>query len=177
MNSEDPTRIEIKSDWPQTNVKQEVDPMIQRMSGTAVHGDTPFDVPYISHIEGNLYQGGSDPHLQLPHFFKHYISVAPWYNYRVNHELESHMSVIMYDSLSQGVEQVDALANWINVCVKDGPTLVHCQAGLNRSGLIAGRALMLQGKTADEAIKLLRETRSPAVLCNPAFEAHLRSLS
>lgn len=172
--SEDHTKIDIN--WPQTNVREEVDPMIQRFDGVATHGMTPFDVPFISHIEGNLYQGGASPHLQLPHFFKHYISVAPWYNYKINHEIKSNLSVIMYDSLEQSLEQVDSLAQWINTCVKDGPTLVHCQAGLNRSGLVAGRALMLQGKTADEAIKLLRETRSPAVLCNPAFEEHLRSL-
>lgn len=54
--------------------------------------------------------------------------------------------------------------------------LIHCQAGLNRSGLLAARTLMKRGHTADEAIALLREKRSPLVLCNDAFENWLRSL-
>lgn len=177
MNSEDPTKIKL-----QTNVKQEIDPTIQRMSGTATHGMTPFDVPFISHIEGNLYQGGCMNGLQLPHFIKHVISLYPWESYTIKHELSSFKWVKMYDSLEQSTEQVDSIADWINICVKDAPTLVHCQAGLNRSGLVAARSLMLRGDdwprmySADEAIKLLRETRSPAVLCNPAFEEYLRSL-
>ena len=176
-SDEDHTRISL-----QTNVKKEVDPTLVRMAGTAYHGNTPFDVPFISQIEGNLWQGGCQNGLHLPLFFKHLISLYPWEAYRVTHNLSSSMSVMMYDSTEQGTEQVDAIANWINVCVKDGPTLVHCQAGLNRSSLVAARSLMLRGDdwprmyTAEEAIKLLREQRSPACLCNPAFEEHLKSL-
>jgi protein-tyrosine phosphatase len=52
--------------------------------------------------------------------------------------------------------------------------LVHCQAGLNRSNLIAALALMrLTGCDAAAAIALLREKRSPLVLCNEAFEQYL----
>lgn len=79
----------------------------------------------------------------------------------------------MYDSSDQGFAQVDAIAAWVNVCRKDGPTLVHCQAGLNRSGLVAARALTLDGMNAADAIALLREKRSPAVLCNRSFESWL----
>jgi protein-tyrosine phosphatase len=46
---------------------------------------------------------------------------------------------------------------------------VHCQAGLNRSGLITARALMLRGMSATDAIQLLRKRRDPAVLCNAVF--------
>jgi protein-tyrosine phosphatase len=35
---------------------------------------------------------------------------------------------------------------------------------------------MLDGVTAANAIALLRAKRSPACLCNPAFERHLLSL-
>lgn len=167
----DPTEIKL-----QTNVKKEKDPTLVIEEGIATHGMTPFKVAFISQIEGNLWQGGVQTGLELPHFFKHIISVYPWEAYQVKHNLDSSMAVMMYDSLDQSMEQVDAIANWINVCVKSGPTLVHCQAGLNRSSLVAGRALMLQGYTADEAINLLRTKRSTACLCNPAFEQHLRSL-
>jgi Dual specificity phosphatase, catalytic domain len=47
--------------------------------------------------------------------------------------------------------------------------LVRCQAGWNRSGLITALVLLLDGKTPDEAIKLLRERRSPNALCNQDF--------
>jgi protein-tyrosine phosphatase len=52
--------------------------------------------------------------------------------------------------------------------------LVHCQAGLNRSGVVVAYALMLNGMSAAEAIARIRERRSPAVLCNPQFERWLR---
>lgn len=179
MHGEDPTKVHL-----QTNVKAERDPTLVRMSGVAIHGNTPFDVPFISNIEGNLWQGGCQTGLQLPHFIKHVISLYPWEQYRINHEVNTQAYFKMYDSLDQNMEQVDAIANLINVCVKDGPTLVHCQAGLNRSSLVAVRSLVLRddnfpglhGLTTDEAINLVRERRSPACLCNPAFEAHLRSL-
>jgi hypothetical protein len=35
---------------------------------------------------------------------------------------------------------------------------------------------MLGGKTADDAIRTVREKRSPACLCNRAFEEYLRGL-
>jgi protein-tyrosine phosphatase len=57
-----------------------------------------------------------------------------------------------------------------------GATAHNCQAGLNRSGLVAALALIRSGMTPAEAITLLRSKRSPAVLCNPTFERFLRSL-
>lgn len=176
MNTDhkDPTRINL-----QTNVKKEKDPTLMRMSGTAYHGNTPFDVPFISHIEGNLWQGGCETGLELPHFFKHIISLYPWEQYTVEHNLRSSLSVLMYDSTDQGFDKVDSIAEWVYQCTKDGPTLVHCQAGLNRSSLIAAKTLMKMGgegrglRTGEEAIKILRENRSPACLCNPAFENYI----
>ena len=169
--SQDPTRITL-----QTNVKKERDPTLIRMSGVAVHGNTPFDVPFISQIDGNLWQGGCQQGLQLPTFFKHIISLYPWEAYQIKSEMNSATYVKMYDSVEQGYEQVEALARWVNICKADGPTLVHCQAGLNRSSLIAARSLMLEGMSADEAIQTLRTRRSDACLCNPAFEEYLRGL-
>jgi len=177
MNSEDPTKIVL-----QTNIKKENDPTLIRMSGVAIHGNTPFDVPFISQIKDNLWQGGCQNGLQLPHFFKHIISLYPWESYRINHDMNTQVYIKMYDSLDQSMEQVDIIANLINICVKDGPTLVHCQAGLNRSSLVVARSLMLRQDdwdrqfNVDEAISLLRENRSPAILCNTAFENHLRNL-
>jgi hypothetical protein len=47
--------------------------------------------------------------------------------------------------------------------------LIRCQAGVNRSGLITALVLMLDGRTAHEAIALIRERRAPAVLSNDHF--------
>jgi protein-tyrosine phosphatase len=162
--SVDPTKIEI-----------EFDPTSKRMVGIARHGNTPFDVPFISQIDGNLWQGGCEDGLVLPRFFKHLVSLYPWEAYTVGHQLSSALEVRMYDSEDQAFDQVDAIASWVKSCVADGPTLVHCQAGLNRSSLIAGRVLTLGGMEGWQAVKLLREKRSPACLCNPSFERWLRS--
>lgn len=161
----DPTKIDLATD-----------PRAQRMSGTAIHGDTPFDVPFVSEIAENLWQGGCATGLVLPDEIVHVISLYPWENYTVHHQVRSVLSVVMYDSEEQGFGQVDSIACWVNACRHDGPTLVHCQAGLNRSSLVAARALMLAGSTASDAIALLRERRSPACLCNNAFESWLLSI-
>ena len=52
----------------------------------------------------------------------------------------------------------------------------HCLAGLNRCGFALSAYLHLfWGMSISEAIALLREKRSPWVLCNPTFEGTLRS--
>ena len=75
----------------------------------------------------------------------------------------------MADSEDQDMGIVDAVARWVNHCRASGPVLVHCWAGLNRSALVTARALMLGGMTADEAIRLVRERRSPQCLSNKTF--------
>ncbi len=160
--TDDPTKIEI-----------DFDPTVLRMSGVARHGYVRFDVPFISNIEGNLWQGGCETGLVLPEFIEHLVSLYPWENYAVNHELKSSLTFVMYDSTDQEYEAVDSLARWVADRCSDGPTLVHCQAGLNRSSLVAARVLMFGGRSASEAIALVRERRSPACLCNPAFETWL----
>jgi protein-tyrosine phosphatase len=161
----DPTAIEIT-----------LDPRVMRTSGVAIHGDTPFDCPVISHISDNLWQGGCIGGIALPEEIVHVVSLYPWEAYVGHDGVRSLMQVRMYDSEGQGFDQVEAIARWVNTCREDGPTLVHCQAGLNRSSLVAARALMLIGWSAEKAIATIREKRSPACLCNPAFEAYLLGL-
>lgn len=163
MDSVDPTRIDIA-----------FDPTEQRMHGVAYHGNTPFDVSFITEIAPNLWQGGCEDGLILPSFISHLVSLYKWESYTVNHELKSSLTVTMYDSTDQAMDQVEELAQHVAQARLTGPVLVHCQAGLNRSSLVAARALMLDGVSADEAIELIRSKRSPACLCNEAFEAYLR---
>jgi len=163
----DPTRIDL-----------DVDPEARRFRGVAVHGNTPFDVPYVSRITDNLWQGGCTTGLVVPDAVSHVVSLYPWESYTARHELLSRTVVRQYDSLDgPDRDQLVALAQWVNVCRKSGVVLVHCQAGLNRSGLLVGLALVLDGLTPDEAIALQRERRSQAVLCNPVFESWLRAFA
>lgn len=158
---QDPTRIDIR-----------FDPTVQRMSGYATHGMTPFDVPFISEIVPNLWQGGCEDGLVLPEHITDVVSLYKWEKYTIFHDASFEV-VTMYDAAETPDRgEVERLAQLVNDKRRAGGTvLVHCQAGLNRSGLIAAVALVLNGdvETGAEAIALLRETRSPAVLCNPAF--------
>lgn len=65
------------------------------------------------------------------------------------------------------------LADMVNTFRKLGPTLVHCQAGLNRSGLICGLALVKSGVKPAEAIAHMRAIRSREVLYNNTFREWL----
>jgi len=155
----DPTAFEI-----------DFDPLVQRMSGVAIHGNVPFDVPFISELDDNLWQGGCEYGLILPTHIQHLLSLYPWEKYTIEHEMLSEKYVEMYDSESQAFDQVIELAREVNENRKTGPVLVHCQAGLNRSSLVAATALVLDGVPARDAVAQIRDRRSPACLCNPSFE-------
>jgi protein-tyrosine phosphatase len=154
----DPTRITLT-----------LDPKRERMRGIATHGWTPFDVPYVSQITLNLWQGGCQDGLQLPDEIVHVVSLYPWERYFTHEKVLSELYVRMYDSTDQGFEQIDELARYVNTRRQTGIVLVHCQAGLNRSSLVAARALILAGMPPKFAIDLIRKQRSPACLCNPSF--------
>jgi hypothetical protein len=153
----------------------EFDPTVQRMRGRAIHGNTPFDVPFISELDHNLWQGGCENGLVLPPFITSVLSLYKWEHYDVQHPCEV-LTVTMYDSATEPVDrdQIIELAEWVNDRRKAGPVLVHCQAGLNRSSLVASAALILGGLSPEAAIEQVRQRRSPACLCNSTFEAWVR---
>lgn len=168
MTDTDPTAFEI-----------DFDPRVQRMRGTAIHGNTPFDVPYISHVHGNLWQGGCQNGLVLPTEIINVVSLYPWEEYELHEGVANHDQIRAYDSDDNpenpggmSVDQILKLGALVNYYCEQGPTLVHCQAGLNRSSLIAAVSLILAGvvDTGEEAVALIREKRSPACLCNKSFE-------
>jgi hypothetical protein len=164
----------MKSD--PTKIAIDFDPMTETMRGNSYYGDHDFELPFISHIEGNLYMGGCRDDLILPQNIKHLVSLYPWESYRVTHGLDSFTQVKAYDAAVEPLVPIlDGLASWVVACLRSGPTLVHCQAGLNRSGLVTALALMKTGRTAKEAIAFLRQKRSTFVLCNPHFERWVRS--
>jgi len=142
-----------------------------RIEGFARMGGQ-FSVPLFSHIVDNLWVGGC-PRGHLPDHFKSVICLYPWETYEVPDETV-YVRAYLYDSHDEPDEkQIKALATVANVFRRMGPTLVHCQAGLNRSNLVAAMALMLDGMRAPDAIRLLREKRCDMVLCNRTFESWL----
>ncbi|MFF2141915.1 protein phosphatase [Kitasatospora sp. NPDC058190] len=54
-------------------------------------------------------------------------------------------------------------------------TLVRCHFGYNRSGLVVAQALVDLGYESGEAIRLVRERRSPWALNNPVFVDYLNT--
>jgi protein-tyrosine phosphatase len=68
------------------------------------------------------------------------------------------------------------LADLVNKLRESGDVLVHCEAGLNRSGLICALALMRKEKmSAVEAIAQLRAKRNSSVLFNNVFRKWLET--
>lgn len=69
---------------------------------------------------------------------------------------------------------IDDLAEAAYQALVDGQrVLVRCQAGLNRSSLVAALTMMRIGSSADRAIEHFRSVRSPYVLCNQSFVDYL----
>lgn len=161
----DPTKIDIA-----------FDPLVERMRGLATHGNTEFDVPFMSEIAPNLWQGGCFNGLVLPDFIVAAFSLYPWEKYTVKNPDVPYVSLKMYDSLDgiENIADIESFADHINYWRETGPVLVHCQAGLNRSSLLVGMALVRgDGYTGQEAVDTIREKRSPACLCNNAFRRFL----
>lgn len=159
-------------------LSQMADLTSHHIEGIAAMGHTHFNCPLITHVEGNLWQGGTPADVgKVPAYFQFVLNLYPWENYAVPEGTEV-KALKLYDAGEVPDPAVlEELAAWVNEKRAIGPTLVHCQAGLNRSALVTALALIRSGSTPDEAISLLRKQRSPAVLCNSSFEKWLRSQS
>lgn len=159
-------------------MKELTDFTSHHIEGIAREGNVSFSVPLITHVENNLWQGGCINGVSLEGNFKHIISLYPWERFNSGGELDSFLEVKLYDSGNlPDKTQLYNIARWINECLKTGKnTLVHCQAGLNRSALVTSLALILQGRQPKDVISLLRDKRCPAVLCNKTFREWLESL-
>jgi protein-tyrosine phosphatase len=69
----------------------------------------------------------------------------------------------------------ESFVDAIHAYAASEPTYWHCHAGLNRSGLaVAAYLHRHRGMPIGETIAMLRERRSPMVLCNLVFERRLR---
>lgn len=136
-----------------------------------------FGAPLISHIKDNLYVGGCVGGLELDDDFVEVVSLYHWEKYTIGPNTQRH-EVEMYDS-HDGASMIDVriMAQYAIDGMKKGKTLIHCQAGLNRSNLVAAVVLReVYGMSSREAIDLLRERRDQLVLCNETFENQLLAL-
>jgi protein-tyrosine phosphatase len=135
------------------------------------------DLPIVSHIHGNIWQGASVAEFgfEMSPYFKSILNLYPWMEYEM-HPRTVYRSTEMHDNHS-GVdeEKVWDLAHWVDNQASVGPVLVHCQAGVNRSSLVVGAALVLQGMTGKEALETIRRKRGPECCCNKVFEKWLLS--
>lgn len=148
--------------------------------GTTQYGED-FECPMISSITDELWQGGCANRCPLPPSVVHVVSLAPRESYYYHENVRSVLAVAMNDSDEDiDTDRLEHIVNWVNYVRRDcqengGIVLVHCQAGLNRSGLVTGLALVRNRDVADGvvAINMLRAKRSPAVLHNKTFADHL----
>jgi len=139
------------------------------IEGIARMGGRSFKVPLFSQIDGNLWSGGC-PVGTAPGHFIFIVSLYPWGKYEVQ-DHQVHTEATLFDSKDiPDITRLTVLADYVNLCRVSAPTLVHCQAGLNRSALVTCFALMRSGMEAAEAISLIRAKRSDVVLCNKHFE-------
>jgi len=66
------------------------------------------------------------------------------------------------DQMVCSENEMHELLDWMDERIQAGKKiLVHCVGGLGRSGLVAASLLKSKGLSADEAIKVVRESRSP----------------
>ena len=73
--------------------------------------------------------------------------------------------------------EIRQLADWLYSEWKSGKRVAgKCQAGWNRSSLIVALVLLRDGYSAEEAISLIREKRSPNALCNRYFVDYIKEV-
>jgi hypothetical protein len=71
-------------------------------------------------------------------------------------------------------EELERLADWTFVEWKAGErTVIRCQAGLNRSGLLCGLVLLRDGMAVNEITTRIRSLRGPLALSNESFVRYL----
>jgi protein-tyrosine phosphatase len=134
-----------------------------------------FDHPICSHICDNLYVGMSPVYWPLkPTPFNLIINTYVFEDYEIEPHQVRH-DLLIRDTEGEAIHRamLKKYAILINEARKEHPVLVHCQMGINRSNLLAGLALVMEGMSAPDAVKLLRDRRSQEVLMNRNFHDFL----
>jgi protein-tyrosine phosphatase len=91
-------------------------------------------------------------------------------------DVEFYVHWLIEDGPAPDPSTLAALADLVCDLRKAGKrVLVHCAAGINRSGLLAAASLIREGYDADDAIETVRAARTGA-LNNPEFVKALRAM-
>jgi protein-tyrosine phosphatase len=148
--------------------------------------DDWYHEPLWSEVLPNLWQGGTagndeiiygtpDPNARITKAdfdtvitMYAYAQAADWHVRELRYGIyDSDMKDFDFPELFEVVRS--AHKDWL----KGKKVLIRCQAGWNRSGLITALVLIRNGMPAQEAIDLIRQTRSPHALCNDDFVGFL----
>lgn len=132
-----------------------------------------IEIALFSQISPNVWMGGC-PVDTVPPGTRFIVNLYPWADYATPEGITMTRSWLQDVHEMPDIDELVALACWVSTVRRIGTVLIHCQAGLNRSGLVTALALMVDGSSAGDAIDHLRACRHPMVLCNSTFEAWLR---
>lgn len=151
-----------------------------RIGGLATScGMAPIDTALFSQIlDDKVWTGGSVAEWGRPMtpYFRHILNFYPWVEYDVPPGV-NYKEIRMTDGRTIDRSMLEEAAAFIdNAYSQEGPILIHCQAGINRSNFALAYWLVTRkGWSADEAIEKIRQGRGPAALCNPTFVDFLRN--
>lgn len=133
---------------------------------------------WISKIYNNLYMGGCFNGLALPPHIKHVVSLETDMRYDTTGLDITYQVFPMLDIREKPIYQnfmEPAEAAYQHFLTGEN-TLIHCQAGVNRSGLVTAATLFKIGFEPKEAINLIRQNRFPECLGNDFFERAILNL-
>lgn len=74
-------------------------------------------------------------------------------------------------------EYADLVGRTIGFLREGRNTVVHCRGGIGRTGTVAASVLVGLGYDAEEAIRIVRESRSPRMLEAPSQEDYVREFA
>lgn len=137
--------------------------------GTGVAKYIPVPESLYDEIIPNLFQGGAEAVIDQE--FDAVFSLHTRRGIGPGHGVyHSHMDIPDGALSPWQFADVVSMANNVALMVGDGKrTLVRCQAGLNRSGLVVALAMVNLGYPKMGALRLIRHKRSPWALCNDSF--------
>jgi hypothetical protein len=132
-----------------------------------IRDENLYEFNSINEIVPGLWLGALP--IEIPSNINHVFSMIGPQHYSLKDHQK--VTVVFFDDKPElpSEKMLHDLANSINISRQNGHVLVHCLAGLNRSGLVLGLALVKSGIEAKEAITLMRAKRSPSVLFNKVF--------
>jgi hypothetical protein len=148
-----------------------------------------LELELYSEIMPNLFQGGTDDFdtLEFPKFYPlkddkpKFDSVATLY--ALAHPVDWGVKEMRFgfpdgELQEKDLPKIHAVADWVyEQWTLGAKTLVRCQLGANRSGLVSALVLCRHGMSPQEAISLIREKRGPIALSNPDFVRYLEGLT